>query len=92
MSKSHLSSVYANFNDTDTEANFNDKATADAYADAYGGTIEARGVAYTVTGSDHKRARDDASSYRKGETPKGDDTEVPAGAAVADKPKGDASK
>lgn len=50
---------------TDREASFNDLASAQAYADAYGGEIEARGVAFVVREADHDKALDDLAEAQK---------------------------
>lgn len=51
---------------SDLEASFNDLATAQAYADAYGGTVEARGVAFVVgPDADHDKARDDLAEAQR---------------------------
>jgi len=46
--------------EADLEASFNDLSTAQAYADAYGGEVEARGVAFVVgRDADHAKAKND---------------------------------
>lgn len=52
--------------DSDLEASFNDLTTAQAYADAYGGEVEARGVAFVVgPDADHNKARDDLAEAQR---------------------------
>ena len=51
---------------SDLEASFNDLSTAQAYADAYGGEVEARGVAFVVgRDADHGKARDDLAEAQR---------------------------
>jgi hypothetical protein len=49
----------------DVEASFLDLGTAQSYADAYGGTIEARGVAFVVRDADHDKALSDLAEAQK---------------------------
>lgn len=59
--KSSIATVAAHWND-DTRhpiASFHSQADASAFAAAYGGDVEASGVAFTVTGADKDRALDD---------------------------------
>lgn len=52
--------------ESDLEASFGDIATAQAYADAYGGEVEARGTAFVVGyGADHRRAQDDLAEAQR---------------------------
>lgn len=51
---------------SDLEASFGDLATAQAYAEAYGGEVEPRGTAFVVGyGADHQRARDDLAEAQR---------------------------
>lgn len=44
------------------EASFASLAVAQAYADEYGGEVEARGTAFVVRDADHARAKDDLAA------------------------------
>lgn len=52
--------------ESDAEASFNDLASAQAYAATYGGSIEARGVAFVVgPDADHGKAKDDLAEAQR---------------------------
>lgn len=48
----------------DVTASFASLGDAQAYAEAYGGTIEHRGVVFSVSGADHGQAKDDLAKIR----------------------------
>lgn len=54
--------VQAHWNDDRRHpaASFHARSDAEGFADAYGGTVAASGVAFVVTDADHDRAQNDA--------------------------------
>lgn len=50
-----------NADDRNPIAAFHARSDAEAFADAYGGYVDAIGVVFTVTGSDAEKAKSDAA-------------------------------
>lgn len=65
------------------EASFHTQWEAEAFADKYGGTIDARGVAWVVTGADTEKAKKTADDHEGDWSGEGAGTKAAQKAAAA---------